>query len=146
MHRRFALSVALQVVRDRDDAEDVCQEAFLRVHRSLDQFERQSRFTTWLYRIVFNLGLDHLRRRRAAAVLDERVQSHDPAPRLDALGVDRALATLSTNHRDVLVLREIEGMSYAEISRVMNCPIGTVMSRLHHARRQMQSQLPEFAP
>jgi RNA polymerase sigma-70 factor, ECF subfamily len=57
----------------------------------------------------------------------------------------RALAALSTSHREVLLLREIEGMSYAEISRVMHCPIGTVMSRLHHARRRMQSQLPDFA-
>ena len=60
--------------------------------------------------------------------------------------VSAALNSLSSSHRDVLVLREIEGLSYAEISRVMNCPIGTVMSRLHHARQKMQSQLPEFAP
>ena len=153
-YQRRTYAVALGIVQDRDDARDICQDAFLRVYRSLDRFDGQSKFFTWLYRIVFNLAIDHLRRRRIRVTpLEEaeRVLSADdhidinPARKLnnDRLRqrLVEAMDTLSPAHRCVLVLREIEGLSYKEIAEVVDCSIGTVMSRLFHARKNLQREL-----
>ncbi|HEY1555670.1 MAG TPA: sigma-70 family RNA polymerase sigma factor [Kofleriaceae bacterium] len=156
-HRR-AYALAFGVLRNQDDALDVVQDAFIKAHEHLDKFEGASGFYTWLYRIVMNLAIDLLRKhRRATPVeLDVLDSGADDAllPRL--LGgnpgralldkeirarIDAALAELSDNHRTVLVLRELEGLSYEEIARAMRCSKGTIMSRLFHARRNMQKQL-----
>jgi RNA polymerase sigma-70 factor (ECF subfamily) len=158
-HRR-AYALALGVVRHPDDALDVVQDAFIKAHKYLDRFEGTSSFYTWLYRIVMNLAIDHLRknRRHKPVELDEtRVDpdSDDPLlPRI--LGgnpgralldkqirarIDQALDALSDNHRAVLVMRELEGLSYEDMAQAMSCSKGTIMSRLFHARRNMQKQL-----
>src|SRR5262249_54001272 len=145
-HQRRVLTVALGLVRSREDAEELCQEAFLRAHRSLPSFAGDAQFYTWLYRIVVNLCIDHLRKRRIECVpLDEQIACDDqhvgdvdPERRVDGreLGAElqRALDELSPAHRAVLLLREIEGLSYKEIAAAVGCSIGTVMSRLFHAR------------
>jgi RNA polymerase sigma-70 factor (ECF subfamily) len=158
-HRR-AYALALGVVRNPDDALDVVQDGFIKAHRYLDRFEGTSSFYTWLYRIVMNLAIDHLRknRRQPPVELDEtRVDpdSDDPlVPRI--LGgnpgralldkqirarIDQALDELSDNHRAVLVMRELDGMSYEDMAQAMSCSKGTIMSRLFHARRNMQKRL-----
>jgi RNA polymerase sigma-70 factor (ECF subfamily) len=152
-HQKRAFSVAFGILRDREEASDVCQEAFLRVLRSLDRFERDSRFYTWLYRIVVNLCLDVCRSRRPHLPLDEVANFElvspvdDPAHAVSAnerrAQLDAALAQLSPNHRTVLVLRELQGLSYKEIAASMRCSIGTVMSRLFHARRRLLEVLTE---
>lgn len=161
MHQRRAYAVALGVLHDPDDARDVCQEAFLKAHRNLGSFEGDAQFFTWLYRIVMNLCIDQLRKRRGEKVeFDEAIASDDPnddagiAPR--RLGFDpgralddkelreqirEALAQLPSVHRAVLVMREIEGLSYQEMADRVGCSIGTIMSRLFHARRKMQKML-----
>jgi RNA polymerase sigma-70 factor (ECF subfamily) len=146
-----AFAVALGMVRNREDALDICQEAFLRVHRGLKSFEGEAQFYTWLYRIVHNVAIDHLRRRRIDVVPLEALGG-EPAIAADENETDplraidteercerfkAALATLSESHRAVLTLREIEGLSYEAIATVVGCPIGTVMSRLFHARRRL---------
>jgi RNA polymerase sigma-70 factor (ECF subfamily) len=163
-HERRAFAVALGVVHDPDDARDICQEAFLRAHRNLANFEGGAQFFTWLYRIVMNLGIDHLRRRRAEKVeFDDALDPGDPgddsgiAPK--RLGFDpqqalddkelrahlrEALGKLSPAHRAVLVMREVEGLSYQEMADRVGCSIGTIMSRLFHARRKMQKMLLEM--
>lgn len=158
-HQKRAFKVALGVVRDGDDAREVCQEAFLRVHKNLAAFDDRAQFTTWLHRIVVNLSIDFLRRRRtvrldadAAMAIDENAEpvmaqplDFDPERRCAAreLGeqLKRALAVLTPAHRTILILREVEDLSYEEIAQTLSIPIGTVMSRLFHARKHMQRLL-----
>jgi RNA polymerase sigma-70 factor (ECF subfamily) len=164
---RRAYSLACGVVRNPDDALDVVQEAFIKAHRHIGKFEGTSSFYTWLYRIVMNLAIDHIRRTRrvknvdfndalshqdAEAVGEESLLPHildeNPGKTLvrkemrEHIGI--ALAELSDNHRAVLIMREMEGMSYEEMAQAMKCSKGTIMSRLFHARRNMQKRLLEL--
>lgn len=164
-----AFSVALGVVGRKEDAEDVVQEAFLKAFRNLGSFRGQSSFYTWLYRIVFNLAIDLSRRRYRHAESSigdagtmDAVAQHKPQDAGELFGgirgpedelarvalgkkLNEAIESLSPNHRAVIILREIEGLSYSEISDVVGCSKGTVMSRLHHARKRLQRALAEFA-
>jgi RNA polymerase sigma-70 factor (ECF subfamily) len=158
-HRR-AYALALGVVRHPDDALDVVQDAFIKAHKYLDKFEGNSSFYTWLYRIVMNLAIDHLRKHRRVkpVELDEskledggddslipRILGGNPGRALMdkeiRARIDQALAELSDNHRAVLVMRELEGLSYEEMAQAMDCSKGTIMSRLFHARKNMQKRL-----
>jgi RNA polymerase sigma-70 factor (ECF subfamily) len=152
------------MVHDHDDARDICQEAFLKVHRNIAGFEGDAQFFTWLYRIVMNLCIDHLRRRRGEKVeFDDAQATADAgddagiAPRRCGFDPGRALhdkelrarlrdalARLTPSHRAVLVMREVDGLSYKEMADVVGCSIGTVMSRLFHARKKMQKMLLEY--
>lgn len=165
--RLFA--VAFGMLRDRDDAMDVVQDAFIKAHKKLAEFEGNAAFSTWLYRICVNLCIDKKRaeaRRRSVDLDDVRAQDLgedsvyagvDIAPKLSAtnplknakdreLGAEigRALAQLSDDHRTILLLREVDGLSYEEIASVLEIPRGTVMSRLFHARKNMQKLLRPF--
>ena len=158
-HRR-AYALAFGVLRHQDDALDVVQDAFIKAHKYLDKFEGNSSFYTWLYRIVMNLAIDHLRKHRRVkpVELDEtRIENEgDDALLPRILGgnpvralvdkqirarIDQALDELSDNHRAVLVMRELEGLSYEDMAQAMSCSKGTIMSRLFHARRNMQKRL-----
>ncbi|HZS42383.1 MAG TPA: sigma-70 family RNA polymerase sigma factor [Polyangia bacterium] len=163
-HQRKAFAVAFGILRDADAARDACQDAFLKAHQSLASFEGTSQFYTWLYRVVVNLCLDQLRRRKLECVeLDERRAiagdveliaprlSSDPDATLAAkelrLRLEHVFARLSPAHRAVLTLREVNQLSYKEIADAVGCSIGTVMSRLFHARRNAQALLrqePDF--
>jgi RNA polymerase sigma-70 factor (ECF subfamily) len=160
-HRR-AYALALGVLRNPDDALDVVQDAFIKAHKYLDKFEGNSSFYTWLYRIVMNLAIDHIRKHQRVkpveldeARLDEessdqggllpRILGGNPGRALMdkeiRKRIDAALGELSDNHRAVLVMRELEGLSYEEMAQAMGCSKGTIMSRLFHARRNMQKRL-----
>jgi RNA polymerase sigma-70 factor (ECF subfamily) len=158
-HRR-AYALALGVVRHPDDALDVVQDAFIKAHKYLDKFEGNSSFYTWLYRIVMNLAIDHLRKHKRVrpVELDEqkledsadeslipRILGGNPGRALMdkqiRARIDQALEELSENHRAVIVMRELEGLSYEEMAKAMECSKGTIMSRLFHARRNMQKRL-----
>lgn len=162
-YERKVYAVAYGFLRNQEDALDVTQEAFIKVHRYLPKFEGQSSFYTWLYRIVANLCIDHLRRagRKKDVEFDDKLrhdgESDASANRLPAasLGdpskavrnkeildaVETSLGELSEKHRMVIVMRELQGLSYAEMATAMNCSKGTIMSRLFHARRNMQKLL-----
>jgi RNA polymerase sigma-70 factor, ECF subfamily len=166
-YRRRAYALALGVVHNPDAALDVVQDAFLRAHRHLDGFEGNSSVYTWLYRIVMNAAIDHLRKEGrartveyddAVAHLENEAQADvaalvpqlvrgDPAREIARREIrdkiDEALGKLSPNHRAVLVLREVDGLSYEEMAKVMECSKGTIMSRLFHARKNMQRFLGE---
>src|SRR3954468_21745398 len=150
-HRR-AYALALGVVRRPEDALDVVQDAFIKAHKYLDKFEGNSSFYTWLYRIVMNLAIDHLRklRRIKPVELDEskledggddslipRIMTGNPGRALMdkqiRARIDQALSELSAHHRAVIVMRELEGLSYEEMAQAMECSKGTIMSRLFHA-------------
>ena len=149
------LNFVYRMIGDRERAEDLVQEAFLRVYRHLDRFDRSRKFSTWIYTIASNLAKNELRNRgRSPLVALERSGRSDegePAPlefeargtrpddlfdqrRLKAL-VDATVARLAVHHREVFVLRELEGKSYEEIAEVMRCNLGTVKSRLNRARQ-----------
>jgi RNA polymerase sigma-70 factor (ECF subfamily) len=159
------MSVAMRVVRDRDEAEDVVQEALMKACRSLKSFEGRSSFSTWLHRITVNAALDRLRRgssRRerlakdddddrqnpAVDMVDEQTPERLVSRRQTGEVVRGALARLQPIHREVLVRREFDGESYRDLARIVRIPIGTVMSRLHHARHKLEDELSvtELAP
>ena len=158
-HYRRALRVAYGLLHNNDDAQDITQDAFARVHTRLKHFEGTSAFYTWLYRIVVNLSIDALRKRRRERRVDlgdeetrEALSSGNELwPRYDdthpgesaerqelGLQLRKAFRDLPEIHQAVILLRELEGMSYEEIARVLKIKKGTVMSRLFHARRGMQ--------
>jgi RNA polymerase sigma-70 factor (ECF subfamily) len=154
--RPRALAVALKVLRNPDDAEDAVQDAFLKAWRNLFRFEGRSSFSTWIHRIVMNASLDLLRRQacRPGVNEDEPATNEETAEpswedtpeRAVAAAETRqivhgALEVLSPVHRLAVTLRELEDRSYEEIARASSCPVGTVMSRLHHARRKLADEL-----
>lgn len=160
-HQRRAFAIAISTVRDENDAREIVQEAFLRVHKSLHKFQGSSSFFTWLYRIVTNLAIDHVRRpaNREAELFDDaqigdeaevfpfisRIDGADPADVVRrqeiAARIQRALDDLPPYHRSVIIMREVEGMSYQEMAEAMDVSKGTIMSRLFHARQKLQRAL-----
>jgi RNA polymerase sigma-70 factor (ECF subfamily) len=160
LYNRRAYAVALGVVKNEQDALDVVQEAFIKVHKHIGSFQGSSSFYTWLYRIVMNLSIDHVRRARHVTDFDDRVGQRQSAageplvPHFDGSNpgksvarkelsrqIRQALDALPEYHRAVIMLREVEGLSYEEMARVLEVPKGTVMSRLFHARKKMQEAL-----
>jgi RNA polymerase sigma-70 factor (ECF subfamily) len=152
--------LALRVLRDEEQARDAVQDAFLKVYRSLGRFEGRSSFYTWVYRLVMNQCLDARRRDRSDRHVefeDERSvelgpdAGGDPDPEPAAAlergelrsQMQRAIAALPQDARRTFLLREVDGLSYAEIARSLRIPKGTVMSRLHYARRRLRAALLE---
>ncbi len=157
-YRQRVWRLAFQVLRDREEAWDCAQDTFVRAFQSLASFRGQSAFYTWLFRIAMNGATDRLRARsaQARAFGNQPVPAEewertaaDPGARPDqaALGAEQrlrirqALDTLPPNARTIIMLSDVEGLSYREIASVLNCPIGTVMSRLHNARKRLRSAL-----
>ncbi len=154
-HRDKIYARAFSMMRNEDEAVDLSQEAWVKSWQRLKQFQGDSSFGTWMTRIVINLCLDQLRRRKRQRTesieeMDEEsggverqmpVVIVNPTERLERgelrKRIDGALQQLSHEHRTVLVLHEFEDMEYKEIARTMGCSIGTVMSRLFYARRKM---------
>lgn len=131
-----------------EDASDVTQQVFLQAFRSLSQFNGQSRFETWLYRLAVNESLQHLRRNRRwnYHVLDWEPmdESHhaEDAEKKDLL--EQALARIDPELRSIFLLREVEGLSYHDIAAALSIPEGTVGSRLNRARRELKQQLSDL--
>jgi len=156
--------LALRVLGDPDQARDAVQDGFLKAYSSLDRFEGRSGFYTWLYRLIFNLCIDMKRRDRSARHVewDDEVarevasEGSDVAPGRDLAepaaalergevreALTRAIEALPEDARRTLLLREVDGLSYGEIAESLGIPKGTVMSRLHHARRRVREMLIE---
>ncbi|MBR5093548.1 MAG: sigma-70 family RNA polymerase sigma factor [Oscillospiraceae bacterium] len=154
-YERNVFNVALQMVGDREDAQDMAQEAFLKAYTSLSTFRGDSRFSSWLYRIVANVCLDfkrHQGRRPsnsltvedddgAAVELDIPDESQSPEALLERKltreAVRRGLKQLPDEQRQILLLREIQGLSYEEIGEAMDLEPGTVKSRIFRARKKL---------
>jgi RNA polymerase sigma-70 factor, ECF subfamily len=157
-YRQRVWRLAYQVLHDREEAWDVAQEAFVRAFHSLPSFRGQSAFYTWLFRITVNVATDRHRQRgaQARAFGPERVTEEewarttpDPGggPEQQAARKEQrerirsALDALPPKARTIIMLSDVEGLSYREIAEVLNCPIGTVMSRLHNARKRLKALL-----
>jgi RNA polymerase sigma-70 factor (ECF subfamily) len=155
-HRVYRL--ARNVLRDSEEALDVAQEAFIRAFQALPTFRGQSAFYTWLFRITLNVASDRARQRaaRGRAFGTERVEEDewdrtlvDPGDGPDTSAaraeerrrIARALESLPTHHRAIIMLSDLEGLSYREIAEVLGIPMGTVMSRLHNARKRLRAAL-----
>ena len=146
------------------DADDAVQETLVKAWQAADRFEGRSSVRSWLYRIAVNSALSHLRKAKLRSFFSlERVDSDEPVSKeiIDALtdkaGADRdtfvrelqeklndAMHKLSTKHRTVVTLFEIDGLSHQEIADVMSCSVGTVRSRLHYAKQLLQSELQPY--
>jgi len=157
-YRQRVFRLAYQLLRDREEAWDCAQEAFVRAFHSLSSFRGQSAFYTWLFRITVNIATDRQRARgaQARAFGAERVSEEewkrtmaDSGARPDQAAVQseqrerirRALDSLPPKARTIIMLGDVEGLSYREIADVLSCPIGTVMSRLHNARKRLKALL-----
>jgi len=160
-YRNKVFATIYNMTRNEQDAWDLSQEAFLKAWRNIAGFKGQSSFFTWLYRIAMNVTIDRLRRKhvesglefdetlglgeiepgsattpRPAPVPSQNIQNQELQARIDA-----AIAKLPPDHRLVIILREIDGLSYEEIAQAAKCSVGTVMSRLFYARKKLQTLL-----
>jgi RNA polymerase sigma-70 factor (ECF subfamily) len=166
-YQRRVFHLAYSLVRNREDAADISQEVFVKVYLRLDTFKGDSNFATWLFRIASNLAIDLIRRRGtnapvefeegAAATLEgSELHGSGIAAQLEANPqrhtlrrelrekLEEALSRLPEKHRAILLLREVEGLSYEQIAEALEIPAGTVMSRLFHARAKMQKLLSDY--
>ncbi len=164
-------AIAFEIVRSHEDAEDIAQESFVKAYFSLASFKGDSSFFTWIYRIVHNMSLDVRRKlaRRGGGTMEydevkvaqagdtnissgismgaQSVGPLEEAVNKEKAGLlQKALHEISDEHRAVVVLREIDGLSYDEIAKVTGVSKGTVMSRLFYARKRLQQVLHEYAP
>jgi len=166
-HRAQTYAMILKMVNNDADAWDLSQVAFVKAWRALPKFEERSQFSTWFFRISRNVVYDWMRKRRIETegelneeIFDSdridsnaRATSQQHARPDEALAqselrqeINDAIAKLSPNHREVILLREVQGLDYKEIAEATGASMGTIMSRLHHARKKLQSFLPQFNP
>ena len=161
-HRGRVYAMIQNMVRNEADSWDLAQEVFVKVWKALPKFEARARFSTWMYRITHNVVYDWMRKRKqeTAGELDDgllnresiaagatatpvRIARPDEAMTQGELRaqIESALDKLSPEHREAILLREVQGLEYKEIADVMDCSVGTVMSRLFYARKKLQSLL-----
>ncbi len=144
----------VRLTRSQDDAMELTQETFLSAYQALPRWRPDARFTTWLFRIARNQAFDWLRRRKRVEFLpledEQELGIADPAPSPDQAletvqrlrELERALARLPTEHREILLLREVEEMSYEDIADVLDISPGTVKSRIARARAGLLEKMP----
>ncbi len=153
-----------RMVSQREDAEDLAQEAFVKAYRGIGAFEGRSSFYTWLYSIAYNVVVSHRRKVGSARHLNPvslhegsedggwGCEAEDDSERPDATverselhaRLEGAIAGLEDDYREVIVMRDIEGFDYQAIAEVLGCPEGTVKSRLHRARQALREQLKDL--
>lgn len=158
-YRNRAFNVALGILGDPDDALDAIQEAFVKAYYNLKEFRFGANFYTWFYRLLVNQAIDRWRKtaKSRTVAFDEKWLTGDVSPpesvvyprtpeelaqnRELADALRGAISALPEYHRAVIVLREVDGLSYEEIAGVLHCSVGTVMSRLHYARSKLKEAL-----
>lgn len=152
------------MIGDYDLAVDLTQDTFLRVFRNIESYKNTYQFSTWIYKIASNLAIDELRWRRRRGITSKRSTPEpasedtpepvavDRAPKPDELCIDKeyrklltdAIRSLPPRYRSVFVLKEVEDMEYEKISKVLNCSVGTVKSRLHRAKGLLRKKLSPY--
>lgn len=162
-YRERVYAMIYNMTSNREDAADLTQDSFIKAFQSINRFQGQSSFFTWLYRIAVNSSLTHIRKNKLRTFFSfdkvhEDASISDVINRLtDKKDVERdvfvnelqeklneALQKLSISHRTVVTLFEIDGLSHEEIAEVMNCSVGTVRSRLHYAKQLLQAELQSY--
>ena len=157
-HHQKVFMVILGLMRNREDALEVAQETFFRAFRKINSFQGGSSFYTWIYRIAVNMSIDAQRRQKRNPLefresMDDLMEAQNEVAK-DPFGdvhdkelrekLNRAISDLTPDHKAVIVLRTIEGLSYKDIGEILGCSEGTVMSRLHYARKKLQDKLRAF--
>jgi RNA polymerase sigma-70 factor (ECF subfamily) len=143
---------AYRITGHREDAWDAAQEAFLRAFKALRTFRGDAIFSTWMTRIAVNAALDVVRRRPPHAPVTAEIAAagNDPSDEIlrrdQQRRVQQAIAALPPDHRTVVVLRDVQDLSYEEIARTLRVPVGTVRSRLSRAREALRVALADLAP
>lgn len=156
-HMGIIYNIALRMTANQDDAEDMTQEIMIKIFRSLGSFKGNSKFSTWIYRVAVNTCLDELKKKKNKKHLsldaeisgddgENQIEIKDDSPSPEKLAeqnelrdmVAAAVKLLSDEHRAVIVLRDIRGMSYSEIAEILGCSDGTVKSRISRARAQLK--------
>lgn len=150
-HREGTVNVVYRMCGDMNLAEDAAQEAFIRAWRHLPSYRPRSPFRNWLYRIATNVARDVLRRERETADIDAvSLATSDAGPEATVEGEERgehvrqAVLALPPASREVVILREYQGLSYRDIADTLDIPIGTVMSRLNYARNRLRESLAPY--
>jgi RNA polymerase sigma-70 factor (ECF subfamily) len=162
-YRNRIYSMAYHIIQNETEAWDISQEAFIKAWRAMGSFKSDATFYTWLYRITHNVCYDWMRKKKfeSDGEFDDSEKEHRVAagaeavprgaPRPDQamknaelkVQIDWAISQLSADHRQIILLKEMDGLSYQEIANVMKCSLGTVMSRLFYARKKLQELLKE---
>ena len=156
-HMGIIYNIALRMAANQDDAEDMTQEIMIKIFRSLGSFKGNSKFSTWIYRVAVNTCLDELKKKKNKKHLsldaeisgddgENQIEIKDDSPSPEKIAeqnelrdmVAAAVKLLSDEHRAVIVLRDIRGMSYSEIAGILGCSDGTVKSRISRARAQLK--------
>lgn len=159
-YQKKVFNIAYRILGDIDDASDMSQEVFIKVYKSITNFKEESSLSTWIYRIATNTCLDEVRRKKKAASIsmsstiqledgEITIQVEDSKPGPDELiaqketreEINKAIESLNEEHKAVIVLRDIQGLSYEEISSVLQCSLGTVKSRINRARSSLKNIL-----
>ena len=162
-YKRMVYRLAMQITKNHADADDVMQETFIKVYRSIRTFRKDAAFETWLYRIAVNEALNFVKRRERQrestletaseaeyeAITRYRAQiANDPHVHAEKAElrhhVTEAVNNLSLKHRTVVILHEFEGLTHAEIASILHCSEGTVRSRLHYARKKLRTLLKSY--
>jgi RNA polymerase sigma-70 factor (ECF subfamily) len=152
-------SVCYGIVRNREDALDVVQEVFIKIYDAIKKFKGESGLYVWMYRIAVNKSLDFYRKKKRkymifekasddARVHNTQIETRTPQDKTLALElkekVAEAIEQLPEKQKGIIILREIEGLSYQEIAKIMKCSVGTVMSRLFYARKKLAGYLEKY--
>jgi RNA polymerase sigma-70 factor (ECF subfamily) len=158
-YKKPAYFIALGLVGNREDAYDLSQEAFIRVYTNLGKLNPKRRFFSWFYTVLANLCKNHLRNReirgRYIRSVDDETEADSqvnpvPSPEILAERSERSLrlwqeiSRLPYQFREIIVLKHFQGFSYREISEMLNIPLGSVMSRLYHARKKLKDNLSDI--
>jgi RNA polymerase sigma-70 factor (ECF subfamily) len=162
-YQRPVFSILYRMVRDRELAEDLAQETFIKVLNAIDSYRPEHKFSSWIFKIANNAAIDHLRRReldtlslegapdavtterQEATALQVRDRTESPLDELEAreLGsqIEQAIAGLRPEYRSCIMLRHVEGRAYEEIAEILGLPLGTVKTYIHRARAELREQL-----
>lgn len=156
-YQKKAFNIAYRMLGNVEDASDVTQEALIKIYKSLDKYQGKSSFSTWVYSIVNNTCIDYIRKNKKGNVvyLDQEIQAKDRSYKMELSDemntpeylfekqetqkiVQDAINQLNVDHREIIVLRDINGFSYQEIATMLNCSEGTVKSRINRARGHLK--------
>lgn len=159
-YQKKVFNIAFRMIGNYDDASELAQEVFIKIFKGIKSFKEESTFSTWVYKITTNVCLDELRktRNKKSISLDEelklddgevQIQIVDQRPSPETLfeqkeikkTVKKAIDNLSHEHRIVIILRELNGLNYEEIAKILKCPVGTVKSRINRAKQELKEIL-----
>lgn len=151
-------NIALRMTGSHDDAMDLSQEVYIKVFKALSTFKEEASFFTWVYRIAYNTCVDEIRKKDKVKIIsyDNEIETEDGELRVqiedkallpleqvekkeEKERLKKAITKMSLNHREVLIMRDLQGMSYDEIAEIIKCPPGTVKSRINRARQELKS-------